>query len=102
APPRAMNDKRLAWLLGLVAFLLLAHAAFFALPHGKIVVGAERILEGEIPYRDFWTMYAPGQFYLLALMFKIFGTHLLVEVIATSIVCAAAACVCYRLVFNLV
>ena len=69
---------------------------------GISTVGAERVLNGEIPYRDFWTMYAPGQFYLLALIFKIVGNHLLVEVIATSIVCAAAACVCYRLMFNLV
>jgi hypothetical protein len=69
---------------------------------GISTVGAERVLNGEIPYRDFWTMYAPGQFYLVALLFKIFGTYLLVEVIAASIVCAAAACVCYRLMFNLV
>jgi hypothetical protein len=69
---------------------------------GISTVGAERVLDGEIPYRDFWTMYAPGQFYLLALLFRIFGTHLLVEVIAASILCAIAACVCYRLVFNLV
>src|SRR5690349_12750683 len=69
---------------------------------GISTVGAERILAGEIPYRDFWTMYAPGQFYLLALLFKIFGAHLLVEVVASSIICAAAVCVCYRLIFNLV
>ena len=54
-----MSDKKRAWLLGLIAFLLLAPGAFFDLPSGKLVVGATRILEGEIPYRDFWTMYAP-------------------------------------------
>jgi len=59
-------------------------------------------LNSEIFYRDFWQMYAPGQFYLVALLFKIFGTHLLVELIAASIVCAAAASICYRLVFNLI
>jgi hypothetical protein len=69
---------------------------------GISTVGAERVLRGEMPYRDFWTMYAPGQFYLVALLFKIFGTHLLVEVVAASILCAAAACVYYWLVLNLV
>jgi hypothetical protein len=69
---------------------------------GVSTVGAERVLAGDIPYRDFWTIYAPGQFYLLALLFRLFGTHLLVEVVAASIVCAAAACLCYRLVMNLV
>src|SRR5512145_695376 len=63
-------------------------------------IGAERVLRGEIPYRDFWTMYAPGHFYLLALLFRIFGSHILVETIATSVVCAAAGLVCYWLVFN--
>ena len=64
-------------------------------------IGAERVLRGEIPYRDFWTMYAPGHFYLLALLFRIFGSHILVEAVAASVVCAAAAVVCYRLVLNL-
>ena len=35
--------------------------------------GADRVLHGEIPYRDFWTMYGPAQFYVLAGFFKIFG-----------------------------
>lgn len=63
-------------------------------------IGAERVLRGEIPYRDFWTMYAPGHFYLLALLFRIFGPHILVETVAASMVCAAAGLVCYWLVFN--
>ena len=74
---------------------------FNGLPGGISTVGAERVLNGEIPYRDFWTMYAPGHFYLLALLFRVFGTHLLVEVVAASVISAAAGCVCYRLVFNL-
>jgi len=65
-------------------------------------VGAERVLRGAIPYRDFWTMYAPGHFYLVALLFRVFGTHLLVEVVAASAVTAAAACACYWLVVSLV
>jgi uncharacterized membrane protein len=74
---------------------------FFDLTGGVQTVGAERVLAGEITYRDFWTMYAHGHFYLLALLFHIFGTHLLVEVIAGSVVSATAACLCYLLVFNL-
>jgi hypothetical protein len=65
-------------------------------------IGAERVLRGEIPYRDFWTMYAPGHFYLLALFFRIFGSHLLVDTVAASLLCAAAGLLCYWLVFNLV
>jgi hypothetical protein len=36
-------------------------------------------LEGDLPYRDFWGMYAPGQFYALAGLFKLFGSSVLVE-----------------------
>ncbi len=39
--------------------------------------GASRILNGEVIYRDFWTLYAPGQFYILAGIFKIFGQSIM-------------------------
>lgn len=45
---------------------------------GIVVYGASRILKGDIPYKDFWTMYAPGQFYTIALLFKFFGTNLFI------------------------
>jgi hypothetical protein len=75
---------------------------YLGLSGGKYCVGAERVLSGDIPYRDFWTMYAPGLFYLLALLFKIFGPHHLVNVAAGSVVCAAAACALYWLCLKLV
>lgn len=46
---------------------------------GLILLGAQRILEGEVPYRDFWGMYGPGQFYAVAALFKLFGSTVLVE-----------------------
>src|SRR5208337_182246 len=46
---------------------------------GIILAGADRILKGHLPYRDFWAMYPPGQFYTLALLFKLFGSTVLVE-----------------------
>jgi len=38
---------------------------------GLVLVNAERIRGGEIPYRDFWTLYAPGYFYALAALFAV-------------------------------
>jgi hypothetical protein len=75
---------------------------FYNLKGGVSTVGAERVLSGDIPYRDFWTMYAPGHFYLLALLFLVFGNHLLVEVIVASIISASAAYICYRIVVGIV
>ena len=44
--------------------------------NGIIVSGADAVLQGKFPYRDFWTMYAPGQFYLTALLFRMFEPQL--------------------------
>jgi len=46
---------------------------------GFAVYGASRVLHGDVPYRDFLIEYPPGIFYLLAAVFKIFGTTLVVE-----------------------
>ena len=46
---------------------------------GFVLVDAIRILNGEIPHRDFYVLYGPGQFYVLAVLFKCFGTSVLVE-----------------------
>jgi hypothetical protein len=65
------------------------------------LTGAERVLAGDIPYRDFWTLYAPGSFYLLALLFKLFGHHYLVSTVTASALCAGAGSLCYRTVIEL-
>jgi hypothetical protein len=47
------------------------------------VVAATRILDGDLPYRDFWIIYPPGQPYLLAALFKVFGASLVVSRLAS-------------------
>ena len=44
---------------------------------GIILTGAARVMRGELPYRDFWTQYSPGQFYTLAALFSITGKSVL-------------------------
>jgi len=92
----ASRERRLAWGIALAALLLLLPGAFFGLP-GKPVAGAWRVLGGEVPYRDFWTMYAPGQFYLVAGLFLAFGREVLVQAIATVALRAASAAFVFRL-----
>jgi hypothetical protein len=46
---------------------------------GLALTGAMRVASGQIPHRDFYANYGPGQFYTLAGLFKIFGESLLVE-----------------------
>ncbi|MBI3941100.1 MAG: glycosyltransferase family 39 protein [Acidobacteria bacterium] len=42
---------------------------------GLLVYPAERILAGQTPYRHFFSELAPGTFYLQALFFNTWGTH---------------------------
>jgi hypothetical protein len=56
---------------------------------------AVRILHGDLPYRDFWTMYGPAQFYVIAGIFKIFGVSVLVARVYHAFV---AACMVLLLV----
>jgi hypothetical protein len=43
---------------------------------GYNLYGAERVLDGEIPYRDFHTLYPPATLYLNAALFRFFGINL--------------------------
>jgi hypothetical protein len=46
---------------------------------GIILFGANRVMNGDIPHRDFYANYGPAQFYILAALFKVFGPSVLIE-----------------------
>ena len=83
------RTARQAWVVGLVAFAVLLPGAFFGLPN-KPMAGAERVLQGEVIYRDFWTLYAPGSYYAIAGLLAVFGKQVLVQAIAGLVLRAAA------------
>jgi len=67
-----------ALLIGLVAFALVGQLLWMdptidEYDESIVLVGADRVLAGGVPYRDFWTFYGPGSFYLLAGVFRLFG-----------------------------
>lgn len=65
---------------GVVFHLLLIRIVpAVVLDEGHPTYGAARVLSGDVPYRDFWVIYAPGQFYTLAGVFAVFGRTLAVE-----------------------
>lgn len=63
--------------LGLTAaalsFLLWGSVFHFGFDEGIYLVGADRVLRGEVPYRDFFSLTGPGSYYLYAGVFSIFG-----------------------------
>ncbi len=69
-------------LIPIVALSLLSLLSIFLVEaqvydEGFVIAAADRILSGELPYRDYWSIYPPGQFFLLAAAFSLFDPSLL-------------------------
>lgn len=94
-PPTAqVSGRARAFLVGLLAIsvavqLASMDAAVGVYDEGLALVGAERVLQGDVPYRDFFTLYGPGGFYVTAVLFELFGELAIVERVADAIVKSA-------------
>src|SRR5713101_2845086 len=64
---------------------------------GILLQGGQRILDGQIPYRDFFSFYTPGSFYLVAALFKVFGNSFVVARMSLAITGAVCSIVTYLL-----
>ncbi|MGH2824847.1 MAG: hypothetical protein ACRDLY_17865, partial [Thermoleophilaceae bacterium] len=64
---------------------------------GLMLAAAARIADGRVPYSDFWWFYPPGQPYLLAVLWDIFGPSLLTWRIVRVLCDAAVAVLAYTL-----
>lgn len=64
---------------------------------GIVLQGAERILRGEIPYRDFFSFYTPGSFYLIALVFRLLGDSFIVARFSLAVAGALCSVIAYLL-----
>lgn len=69
-------------------------------PHdeGLVLQGAARVASGELPYRDFYANYGPGQFYLDGILDLVFGPSLLAWRIVRVALDALAAVLAYAIV----
>jgi hypothetical protein len=92
------SDRQLAIGLFAAAILVQFPALFWGFPGSKAIVNALRILNGDVVYRDFWTMYAPGHFYLVAGLIKVFGRHAWVQGLAAQTFIAADAALLFMIV----
>jgi hypothetical protein len=75
-PEDSRADLVLALMTLLLSFLYLClfrRHTFLDLDEGIILQGAQRILDGQVLYRDFFAFVTPGSYYLLALEFRLFG-----------------------------
>jgi len=66
----------IAFLAGAIFLAAAGNRLVFANDEGIYVDGAVRILRGETPYRDFFAITGPGTFWLLTVLFRLFGVSL--------------------------
>jgi hypothetical protein len=88
-PERATPVPAPLWLIVLVALVgyalplrALLHAPGAAMEEGFMLVFPDRVLHGAVANKDFLYLYGPGSLWSLAAIYKVFGTHLLVERLA--------------------
>ena len=80
-PEQLRSDRWMALALFLLSFLYLCLFRRYTTiepDEGIVLQGAQRILRGQVLYRDFFSFLTPGSFYLHALLFRLFGSSFLV------------------------
>lgn len=85
SPPAQLRGRRLEW-IGTAA--ILAAAAWYWLQYfnrntnlldeGSTAAQALRLINGDVIYRDFFTVVTPGSYYTAAWLFRMFGEQLIV------------------------
>jgi 4-amino-4-deoxy-L-arabinose transferase-like glycosyltransferase len=81
APEKSLAEvsvSALIFLLSVLYFRLFYSYTLLNGDEGIVLQGAERILQGQVLYRDFFSFLTPGSYYWLALFFKLFGSSMLV------------------------
>ena len=70
---------------------------FSFVDEGIVLQGAVRVLHGQVPYRDFFSFYTPGSYYLYAVLFGIFGASIQVARAVLLVYAALFAWITYML-----
>lgn len=97
-PSRSTLKACSAFALTYAALAVLMSRMVAPYDEGIILVGAEQVQRGYVPYRDFYANYGPANFYILAGLFDVFGDSVLVERAWDTVVRAATVPVCFLLV----
>jgi 4-amino-4-deoxy-L-arabinose transferase-like glycosyltransferase len=99
-PEQHRAERYIASVIFLLSFLylcILRRYSWIDPDEGIILQGAQRILDGQVLYRDFFSFFTPGSYYFFALVFRIFGNSYLVAHTALAFIGAAFSPITYLL-----
>ncbi len=91
----------LAWVAGTIYFILWAPRALDLADEGFGAACAVRVLSGEVPHRDFFSLWPPGAHLLTALLFKVGGVSFLWGRIVVAAAGSLTLALALSLSFNL-
>jgi hypothetical protein len=69
---------------------------------GITLFGADRVMHGDVLHRDFYALYGPAQFYIIAGLYKLFGASVLIERAWTVIVSGVSIVLIFLIVHRFV
>ncbi len=76
----------------LIAIIIIFHASHpLNSDEGVVLDGAWNLINGKIPYRDFFEFIPPGSFYFIFVVWKLFGVSYLIAKIASMIALLAGS-----------
>ena len=99
-PEQSGSDRLVTGLLfalSLAYLLAFRRYATMEPDEGILLQGAQRILHGQVLYRDFFSFFTPGSYYFLALIFGIFGNSFLVARTVLAVIGGVCSVVSYLL-----
>ncbi|MDO8638511.1 MAG: hypothetical protein Q7R43_02970 [Candidatus Daviesbacteria bacterium] len=73
------------FLLALLKSAIFSLYGFGLLDQGQMLHNGQRILSGDLPYRDFFAVFPPAYNYIFALIFKIFGQSVFISRLVLSV-----------------
>jgi len=88
--------------IALISYIYLSQYSHFLFGNGigdgtGTIAGAWRIAQGQVIYRDFFAIFSPGNFFLLAFIYKLFGYHYIVTNEALIVIDIIISLLLYRL-----
>ena len=92
------RDAALALATFVVSVALLSFGLGRGLGLDVVALGGDRILSGDWPYRDFWTLYAPGGAFAVAATFGLLGRELIALQAVTVVLAGAATAAFFLLI----
>ncbi len=85
-------------LFGFLYYLPFVNRGIVLYDEGYYVHIADKLLKGDIPYKDFFLQFPPLYFYILSGIFKIFGERIIAERIFTLVLCLGILCMNLKII----